>query len=104
MSNIDTRWFLLPAVLLVVALAPLPYGYYTLLRLVVCIAAIIVALVAYQRQKAVNWQVVTFGIVAILFNPIIIVALNRGVWAALDIACAALFLWVSGIIGRRAQP
>jgi len=35
--------WLIPATMLVLALLQLPYGYYTLLRLVVCLTAAIIA-------------------------------------------------------------
>ena len=74
-------WFL-PAAMLVVALLQLPYGYYTLLRLVVCVSALIIAYQSWSKYAA--WSI-AFGIVALLFNPLIIVALDRETWAPIDV-------------------
>ena len=47
-----------PAALLVVALAPLPYGYYTFLRLVVTGWSLFLAWDEYRRQRSVNvWSI-----------------------------------------------
>lgn len=69
--------------------APLPYGYYTLLRLVVTIVFAWAAYVAYQGKY--NILPYAFGLLALLFNPIIPIYLDKMLWAAIDIA-AGIFL------------
>lgn len=84
--------WLAPAILLVVALLPLPYGYYTLLRIVVASISIVMLLQEYRIGDAVNgWSVVFTG-TAILFNPLIPIHLTRAIWAPLDIAMAVLLI------------
>jgi len=86
--------------MLIAALLQLPYGYYTLLRLVVCITA---AIVAYQSwPKHAVWSVL-FGVVALLFNPFIIVALDRETWAPIDVGVAVLYGVHWWLVGRRLQ-
>jgi hypothetical protein len=75
--------------MLVVALAPMPYGYYTLLRVVVCAAAIHGALLARTRALG-NWAW-TLLVLAALFNPVWPVHLGRSVWFAVDAVSAVLF-------------
>ena len=58
------------------ALAPRPYGYYTFLRWVVCMAALMVAFRAHDSERF--GTVWTFGLVALLFNPLISIHLIRG--------------------------
>lgn len=82
---------LVPAALLVAALAYWPYGYYTLLRFIVCIAAVWLAVLDFQRNDKITPWVIVLGIIAILFNPIAPVYLSRGTWAYLDVAAAILF-------------
>jgi hypothetical protein len=87
------------AVLLVVALGNWPYGYYQLLRLVVCGAGAYVAWVSYHSKYP--WAVWLFGIVAILFNPLAPIHLSRAIWQPVDLACAVLFLLVCTVtMGR----
>ena len=78
------------SVMLLVAAAPLPYGYYTLLRLVATIVFVWAAYVAYQRKK--NGLPYAYGILALLFNPIIPIYLDKTLWAIMDIAAGILLL------------
>jgi hypothetical protein len=89
--------WLIPAAMLVLALLQLPYGYYTLLRLVVCLTAAIIAFQSWPKHQA--WAI-AFGFVALLFNPLIIVALDRGTWAPIDVAVAAMYLLHWWVVGR----
>ncbi len=66
------------------------FGYYNLLRFVVCGAAAYAAFLASTIDKA-GW-VVTFAVVALLFNPIIPVRLDRGIWTLVDLVVILLFL------------
>jgi len=89
---------LIPAAFLIGAIAPLPYGYYTLLRFVVCIAVVWIAVLDYQRTKSVGLWTVVFGIAAIAFNPFVPVYLTRDIWFFLDLGTAALLgahLWTT---------
>jgi hypothetical protein len=88
---------LLCAGLLLLALADLPIGYYTLLRIVVTIAA--GAVVAKEFEKGINFWVVAFGLIAILFNPLIPVYIGeKSAWMLIDIITAVLFAIKSLII------
>ncbi|MGM0934665.1 MAG: DUF6804 family protein [Bacteroidota bacterium] len=50
--------------MLFVALAPLPIGYYTLLRMVVTLTAVILA-VNYYKNNKIEWTI-TFGIIGMI--------------------------------------
>ena len=60
---------LIAAAMLLLALADLPYGYYQLLRFIVCGVGVYVAYTAYNWQK--KWVMWLFGFIALLFNPLI---------------------------------
>ena len=77
-------------VLLVVALLPLPYGYYQFLRIAITIASGLVAYSCFSEGKQ-GWAV-GFGAICILFNPIIPVHLSKSMWAPIDVAVALVFL------------
>lgn len=83
--------WLVPAVALLIALAPLPYGYYTLMRIVVCGAAAFIAYSVYQRQGKVSVWVLVMGGMVLLFNPLIPIHLSREIWAPIDVISALLF-------------
>jgi len=84
------------ALMLLGALADWPYGYYTLLRFVVCGAAVYVAYTAYNWQRM--WAVWLFGFIALLFNPLIPIYLSRELWQPIDLVCAMLFLIVAFLV------
>lgn len=89
-NNYNMKHLLLVcAGLLFLALADLPIGYYTLLRIIVTIGAI--AVVVKEIENGFNFWVVTFGIIAIIFNPLIQIHLNKEAWIPLDIITSILF-------------
>jgi hypothetical protein len=71
----------------------LPYGYFTLMRFVVCSVVLHLAYLAYEENKKSLW-VWAFGFTAVLFNPIFIIHLKRTQWVPLDIV-AGCFLVTS---------
>ena len=80
------------AVLLVLGAAPLPYGYYQLLRIVATIVFVWAASVSFGREyTALPW---VFALLAILFNPVVKIYLPKEMWSIIDIACG-VFLAVS---------
>lgn len=78
------------AILLLLCLAPMPYGYYQLVRIVAMIAF---AFMAYQYYEKENVPLaITFGGLALLFQPIIKVALGRTLWNIVDVIVAVLII------------
>lgn len=82
---------LVPAAMLLIALLPLPYGYYTLLRLVVTGWALFLVWFEYEGRSSVTPWAVGFAVIAALFNPIVPVHLDRDTWRVIDVAIAAVF-------------
>lgn len=78
------------AALLALGAAPLLYGYYTLLRLVACGVFGFAAYLAFVKGARLLPYV--YGLLAVLFNPIIKIHLPKEVWAVIDTASAALLL------------
>lgn len=68
----------------------MPYGYYTFVRIVTAIVASVMAYKSFEQHKteiACCW----LG-VAILFQPIIKIALGRVLWNVIDVALAVVFI------------
>lgn len=85
-------WLLAPAILtLVLSQFDWPYGYYQLLRIVVTVTAGFVAYVLYDEQDR-TWF--AFLAIAILFNPLLPVHLERELWTAIDYVTAGIFVWL----------
>lgn len=72
-----------------------PYGFFTLLRFVVFASSAYVAYMAYEDQKE-KW-VWTFGFLAVLFNPFIVIHLNREIWSVIDLI-VGVFMIISVFI------
>jgi len=92
---------LLTSILVFVAIFHLPIGYYTFLRIVVTISAIIVIKVEYGGK--INLWIVTFGFIAILFNLILPIYLHKKEsWLLIDIFTAILF-FLKGLLYKPAN-
>jgi hypothetical protein len=91
---------LICAAFLLLALMNLPIGYYTFLRIVITISAI--AVIVKEFDNGFNFWIISFGIVAILFNPLIPIYLNdKEAWLPIDIIVAILFIVKSLLIKSR---
>lgn len=77
------------AVMLLIAILPLPYRYYTLLRWVVCFSAIFSTWIANKLGKK-SWLFL-MAIIALFFNPLIPIHLDKGTWVLIDFIVAILF-------------
>ncbi len=74
------------AVLLLLCLAPMPYGFYQLVRF---IAMVIFAVLAYIYWiKDSKPLAVTFGALALLFQPFLKIVLGRVMWNIVDVLVA----------------
>jgi hypothetical protein len=78
------------AVMLFVGAAPLPYGYYMLLRLVAFGVFAFAAFIAFDRKnKSLPW---VYVFIALVFNPIIKIHFPKEIWAVIDVASGVLLL------------
>ena len=84
---------LLLAALLLLCLAPMPYGYYQLVRIVAMIGFAVMAYQYYEKEAMP--LAITFGGLALLFQPFVKVALGRSMWNVIDVIVAVglLVLW-----------
>lgn len=78
------------AIVLLLCLLPMPYGYFTIARVVMMIISIYLAFIYLSKNK--TELVITFAIIAVLFQPFYKLALGRGVWMYVDIAVAIFLL------------
>ena len=91
---------LIAAVMAFVAIADLPYGYYTLMRIVVCATALFVTFIAAKNGAL--WAVWAYSIIALLFNPIVPIHLTKGLWQPLDVIAAAALAGAAPVVHRGA--
>ena len=95
-NNFMKYFIILSIFMLFGAIAEWPYGYYTLLRWITCIASILVAFQAFEKNT--DWAKVVFIVIAILFNPLVPIYLSRSIWIPLDIITAVLFIYAIKIL------
>jgi hypothetical protein len=76
--------------LLVWAIDRHPYGYYKLLRFIICAVSAYGFYFSTEIKKT-GWAWI-FGGIAILFNPIIQFHLGRQIWAFVDLGVATIFV------------
>lgn len=93
-NQIVPNWVLLAtAAFAFVAIADLPYGYYRLLRWVVCTVAIASAIQSHAGKRQ-GWAWV-LGAVALTFNPLVPVHFEKATWRIIDAGVGAVFLGVA---------
>lgn len=89
------------ATLLLMGAAPLPYGYYTLIRIVAAGVFVWAAYISHERKNEVlPW---IYVISAIIFNPIIKIHLPKDLWAIIDIGAGILLLFTKTKIEQMAS-
>ncbi len=86
----------LASILLLLALLSWPYGYYTFLKIVVTIISAYYANYLYENKLAETLKFWFWGLIfiAILFNPILPIYLDRETWGFIDILAAIFFAWM----------
>lgn len=78
------------AAMLLLCLADMPYGYYQLVRL---IAMVLFGWMAYDYStKEHQLGCVTFGSLALLFQPFFKIALGRTIWNMVDVVVAIVLI------------
>lgn len=88
------------AAVLLTCLYDMPYGYYTLVRFAATLGFGFMAYKAYELKK--EYQMWTFGALALLSQPFVKIALGRDMWNAVDVAVAIL-LTILTIRERRSK-
>ena len=85
------------AMLLLALLSGWPYGYYTLLRWVVCLTTGYLAYEGYKQGR--RKSPVLLGAIALLFNPIAPIHMSKSDWAVVDLVVAVILIFF-GLRGK----
>ena len=78
--------YLILAAMLLLCLAPMPYGYFQLVRFVAMVVFGVMAFKCYQEKK--EKQTWGLGLLALLFQPFAKIALGRLIWNIIDVIVA----------------
>ncbi len=77
-------------ILLVIAIAELPSGFYTFLRISITLGGVLA--IYNELDKNINFWVILFGLIAILYNPIFpIYFYDKSIWLILNVITASIF-------------
>jgi hypothetical protein len=96
-KNSFTKYFIILSIFMLFgAIAEWPYGYYTLLRWITCIASMLVTFQAFEKN--IDWAKIIFIVIAILFNPLAPIYLSRSTWMPIDIITAIFFIFAMKIL------
>lgn len=83
--------FVIPilSLLFIAFVYPLPYGFYTLNRIITAFFSVIGAILAWDKKRFLSYA---FIFAAVLFNPVIPIHLTRDTWQIIDIVAVIPFL------------
>ncbi len=88
---------LILAGLMFLGVFPLPYGYYTFLRIVAAIVFGVNAIIYFDEKKVLA---IVYGLLTILFQPLIPITMNKESWIVIDII-VAIFLLIMWWVERK---
>ena len=77
--------------LIVTVIGHWPYGFYTLLRIIVFGTTVFLSWLAYRSERQ-GWTWV-FGFIALVFNPLIPLHFDKDLWRAVDLVTAVFLVF-----------
>jgi hypothetical protein len=90
---------LMMALVLFLCLMDMPYSYYQFVR-IFCF----IGFAALSSMSKVNsWQSLVFGCLAVLFNPVFPIHMDRFVWNFLDVGIAIVLIYLAVKIQFKAK-
>lgn len=81
---------LFAAILLLVAIADFDYGFYMLIRFIICTISVYFTFAAYKTENE-RWMWI-YGMLAALFNPFLPIHLSKSIWVMNDLIVAITFV------------
>ena len=100
--KVDLRLLAGSILALSLALLPLPYGYYILLRVGMCGVLAYLAYTASQsNEQGLTW---ILGIIAVIYNPFAPLHLGREVWTVINFVTIGLLLYVRSLVANNQLP
>tara|TARA_B100000029_G_scaffold472494_1_gene513051 strand:- start:475 stop:792 length:318 start_codon:yes stop_codon:yes gene_type:complete len=93
-KNSLALFFLIPAVLLIIApLISFPYGFYTLVRLIVSVTSGFIIYHSYKEAGGINEISIIFALILILYNPLAPVHLSREIWMPINFITSGIYIY-----------
>lgn len=79
-----------------------PYGYYVLLRIVICAIFAFLAFKAFEKDN--NAWVWMCGVTAVIYNPIVRIHLTREIWTAVNVVTIVLLGMTIVVLRKGRSP
>ena len=83
LKSFEFKTGVVSALMLVVALAPMPYGYYSLLR-IVCFSYFLIRSIRL-RDQITSFPFIASTILCLTYNPIVKTTLERETWVLINL-------------------
>ncbi len=90
MTAISHKFLGFVSILLFLAIAPMPYGFYTFIKIIVCGCAGAIFYQLWDKGYRGIWLWV-WGMIVILFNPVAEIHMTKEVWMVVDALAGSLF-------------
>ena len=90
----NTRILAVPMFALLFAILPLPYGYYTLLRILITVFSLFIMYLELNEEdhEDKNKWLLLFGFLVLIYNPIVPIHLSKLVWIIINLGSFAIFV------------
>ena len=98
MNKIASFLYPLLALLLLLCLFHMPYGYYMFVRFVTMLLGAYFAYKSFEDERPV--QAIAWIVIAILFQPFFKIALGRTLWNIVDVVVAIFAIYCLYIISK----
>ncbi len=89
-KTIYTIGAIVSSLLLFLAVGDHPYSYFTTLRWITCAVSVYGAYLSYKGERL--YVVISLGVIAVLFNPIIPIHMGKSTWQLIDIVVGLIML------------
>lgn len=83
---------IIAAIFLFLALFTLPIDFYIVVRIVITAVAIYSAYYEYSKSKTITPMIWVYGIIAVIFNPILPFYLGKTIWKITDAITLLVFV------------
>ena len=87
------------SIMLFLALFDMPYDYYTILKIVVFVASLIIIYITLPLEK--HWLMIIFSMVTIIFNPFIKISFHREVWPLINVVVGLMFIYGGYVVHKQ---
>ncbi len=102
MKNITNFIKIFLAVILLLCIIDMPYGYYQFVRFASFVGFSILAFISFEAQK--QTSMIIYGALALLFLPFFLISLGRELWLMVDIIVGIALIYSVVNRSKKSSP